>query len=153
MAFAEFAEEVGRSVPIQIFATDLNSASIEKARAAVYPKGAVSDLSDERLRRFFVALNGTYRVAKPIRDACIFARHNVLEDPPFSRVDLVSCRNMLIYLDGELQDKVIPILHYALTPGGYLWLGASETIGSYRESFEPLNTRYKVYRKKRMGRA
>ena len=109
---------------------------IEKARAGVYPAGAVPDISRERLRRFFVQIDGRYRIAKPIRDACVFARHNVLSDPPFSRMDLVSCRNMLIYLGGEVQQKVMPILHYALRPGGYLWLGSSETIGPYRDLFE-----------------
>jgi two-component system CheB/CheR fusion protein len=148
MAFAEFAEELGRPVPLQVFATDLNAASVERARAAVYPRTAVSELNVQRVRRFFVEVDGSYRIAKPIRDACIFARHNVLADPPFSRVDLVSCRNMLIYLGTELQQKVIPILHYALQPSGYLWLGTSETIGSYRELFELKNTRYKIYAKR-----
>ncbi len=148
MAFAEFADGVGRSVPVQVFATDLNSASIEKARAAIYPRSAVAELSSERIRRFFVELDGGYRIAKPIRDACVFARHNVLDDPPFSRIDLVSCRNMLIYLGTELQQKVIPVLHYSLRPGGFLWLGTSETIGAYRDLFDLKNTRYKIYAKK-----
>ncbi len=114
MAFTEFVEELGRQIPLQIFATDLSLASIDKARMGVYPPGSVQDISKERLRRFFVEVDGKYQIAKSIRDACIFARHNVLSDPPFSRIDLVSCRNMLIYLGTELQQKVIPILHYAL---------------------------------------
>jgi two-component system CheB/CheR fusion protein len=148
VAFAEFAEGLGRTVPVQVFATDLNPVSIEKARAGIYPASATADVSPDRLRRFFVELDGHNRIAKSIRDACIFARHNVLEDPPFSRIDLVSCRNMLIYLGAELQQKVIPVLHYALRPGGFLWLGTSETIGSYRDLFELKNTRYKIYAKK-----
>jgi two-component system, chemotaxis family, CheB/CheR fusion protein len=148
MAFSEFVEESGRAIPLQVFATDLNAVSIEKARSAVYARGAAADVSAERLRRFFVELDGSYRIAKPIRDACIFARHNVLEDPPFSRIDLVSCRNMLIYLGNELQQKILPILHYALRPNGYLWLGTSETIGTYRDLFELKNARNKIYAKK-----
>ena len=133
---------------LQVFATDLNSVSIDKARSGVYPPGAVQDVSKERLRRFFVELDGKYQIAKSIRDACVFARHNVLSDPPFSRIDLVSCRNMLIYLGSELQQKVIPILHYALRPNGFLWLGTSETIGPYRDLFELHNVRNKIYAKK-----
>ena len=106
------------------------------------------DVSKERLRRFFVEVDGKYQITKSIRDACVFARHNVLSDPPFSRIDLVSCRNMLIYLGGELQQKVIPILHYALRPNGFLWLGTSETIGPYRDLFELHNVRNKIYAKK-----
>src|SRR6185369_13413381 len=83
-----------------------------------------------------------------IRDSCIFARHNVLSEPPFSRMDLITCRNVLIYLDGEVQQRVMPILHYALQPSGFLWLGSSETIGSYRNLFEIEDTRHKIYQKK-----
>ena len=151
IAFAEYAEQIGRSIPIQVFATDLNAASIDKARAGFYLRSAVTEVSAERLRRFFVELDGGYRIAKPIRDACIFARHNVLDDPPFSRIDLVSCRNMLIYLGAELQQKVIPVLHYALRPNGFLWLGTSETIGAYRDLFSLANTKYKIYAKKGAG--
>ena len=148
MAFTEFVEELGRQIPLQIFATDLSLASIDKARMGVYPPGSVQDISKERLRRFFVEVDGKYQIAKSIRDACIFARHNALSDPPFSRIDLVSCRNMLIYLGTELQQKVIPILHYALRPNGFLWLGTSETIGAYRDLFELVNVRPQDLRQK-----
>ncbi|MEN3354532.1 MAG: two-component system, chemotaxis family, CheB/CheR fusion protein, partial [Betaproteobacteria bacterium] len=148
MAFAEFGENAGRSIPVQVFATDLNGTSIDKARMGVYSRSAVHEVSGERLRRFFVEYDGNYRISKAIRDTCVFARHNVLSDPPFSRIDLVSCRNMLIYLGAEMQQRVIPILHYALRPEGCLWLGTSETIGSYRDLFELQNSRYKIYAKK-----
>jgi two-component system CheB/CheR fusion protein len=147
MAYAEFLEDTGLSVPIQVFATDLNEASVERARLGVYPKSAVEHVSPERLRRFFVQVDGSYRIAKPIRDVCVFARHNVLTDPPFSRIDLVSCRNMLIYLGQELQQKVVPIMHYALRPAGFLWLGNSETIGSYRDLFNLVESKAKIYEK------
>jgi two-component system CheB/CheR fusion protein len=148
MAFSEFATNVGRDIPVQIFATDVNGVSVEKARAGVYSKHLVQDISSERLRRFFAEVDGSYRVRKSIRDACIFARHNVLSEPPFSRMDLIACRNLLIYLDGDVQQRVVPILHYALQPSGFLWLGTSETIGSYRDLFEVEDAKYKVYRKK-----
>ena len=105
-------------------------------------------MSAERLRRFFVPVDGGYRIGRSIRDSCVFARHNVLTDPPFSRIDLVSCRNMLIYLGHDMQQRVVPTVHYALRPDGYLWLGSSETIGSYHEYFEPIDTQQKIYRKR-----
>lgn len=111
MAFIEATEAAGSSVPFQLFASDLNGAGIEKARAGVYPMDIEQDVSPERLRRFFTKVDGHYRIAKSIRDACVFSRHNVLADPPFSRIDLISCRNLLIYLEPVLQKKVMPMLH------------------------------------------
>jgi two-component system CheB/CheR fusion protein len=148
MAYAEFADGAGLRQPIQIFATDLNATGIERARAGIYPRSIDQDVSAERLRRFFIEVEGGYRVCKPIRDACVFARQNVLSDPPFSRMDLISCRNMLIYLEPALQQKLLPMLHYALRPNGRLWLGSSETIGSFRDLFELEDTRNKIYAKK-----
>ncbi|HUE69334.1 MAG TPA: chemotaxis protein CheB [Pirellulaceae bacterium] len=148
MAFTEAAEAAGSSVPIQLFASDLNAAGIEKARAGVYPKDIEQDVSAERLRRFFTEVDGSYRIAKSIRDACVFSRHNVLADPPFSRVDLISCRNLLIYLEPVLQKKIMPTLHYALQPAGCLWLGGSETIGTYRDLFDAQDAKHKIYIKK-----
>ena len=148
MAFAEFAEGEGSQVPLQIFATDLSEAGVETARAGVYPKDIVQDVSPERLRRFFVEVDGHYRIAKSIRDACVFSRHNVLADPPFSRLDLVTCRNVLIYLETVVQQTLMPILHYALKPSGFLWLGTSETIGSFRNLFEPLDAKQRIYARK-----
>ena len=148
MAFTEAAEAAGSSVPLQLFATDLNAAGIEKARAGVYPKDIAQDVSPERLRRFFTEVDGQYRISKAIRDACVFSRHNVLADPPFSRIDLISCRNLLIYLEPVLQQKIVPTLHYALKPAGCLWLGGSETIGGYRNLFEAEDAKHKIYAKK-----
>jgi two-component system CheB/CheR fusion protein len=149
MAFVEFAQATGCHIPIQIFASDLNGAGIEKARAGLYSKNIVADVAPDRLRRFFVQQpEGSYRVSKQIRDMCVFARHNVLTDPPFSRLDLITCRNLLIYLEPVLQEKVLPLLHYALRNHGFLWLGNSEAIGPYRELFEPVEPRYKIYAKK-----
>jgi two-component system CheB/CheR fusion protein len=148
IAFAEFAEASGRHVPLQLFATDLNGVAVERARAGIYSKTITQDVSPDRLRRFFVEIDGSYRITKSIRDACVFARHDVLSEPPFSRIDLISCRNLLIYLEPSLQQRVLTILHYALKPKGALWLGSSETIGTYRDLFEVDDNRQKFYSKR-----
>ena len=145
MAFDEYCESAGREVPLQVFASDLNAAALEKARAGVYLKPIVQDVGPERLRRFFVETDGSYRIVKRIRDLMVFARHNVITDPPFSRIDLVSCRNLLIYMGQPLQSRVVALLHYALNPGGYLLLGSSETIGTHRALFDLLHPRHKIY--------
>jgi two-component system CheB/CheR fusion protein len=146
--FAEIAQAKGVQIPVQVFATDLNGALIEKARAGVYPKSIAHDVSPERLRSFFVEVDGCYRISKTIRDMCVFARHNVLTNPPFSQLDLISCRNLLIYLEPALQHKVVPLLHYALKPDGFLLLGNSESIGSYRDLFEASDAKHKIYTRK-----
>ena len=148
IAWAEFAEAAGSRIPIQIFATDLNATGIEKARAGVYARTIDQDVSPERLRNFFSEVDGHYRIAKQIRDEVVFARHNVLADPPFSHVDLISCRNLLIYLDPVLQRRVMPLLHYALNPDGALVLGSSESISSFRDLFEIDDARQKIFRRK-----
>ena len=107
IGFTEFAEAAGSQVPMQVFATDLNEEGVEKARAGVYSKNIAQDVSPERLRRFFAEVDGSYRISKPIRDMCVFARHNVLADPPFSRIDLISCRNLLIYLEPSAQQRIV----------------------------------------------
>jgi two-component system CheB/CheR fusion protein len=126
----------------------LNGAGIDKARTGIYAKGVAQDVSPERLRRFFVEVDGAYRITKKIRDMCIFARQNVLADPPFSRLDLVACRNLMIYLEPSQQHRLVPMLHYALRNNGYLWLGGSETIGTYRDLFDILDTKHKIYARK-----
>ncbi|MEO5618362.1 MAG: chemotaxis protein CheB [Candidatus Eisenbacteria bacterium] len=148
MAFTEVAEAAGGSVTFQLFATDLNPVCIDTARVGVYSKDIDQDVSPERLRRFFTEVNGSYRISKSVRDACVFSRHNVLADPPFSRMDLISCRNLLIYMEPVLQQKIMPTLHYALKPEGCLWLGASETIGGYRNLFEVEDVKHKIFAKK-----
>jgi two-component system, chemotaxis family, CheB/CheR fusion protein len=152
ITLAELAEARGSRLPIQVFATDLNGAGIEKARAGVYPKSIENDVSPERLRRFFAEVDGSYRISKSVRDMCVFARHNVLIDPPFSQIDLISCRNLLIYLEPVLQQKVVPLLHYALKPAGFLLLGSSETLGAYRDLFEAADAQHKCYSKKPSSR-
>jgi two-component system, chemotaxis family, CheB/CheR fusion protein len=148
ISFAEFAESIGVRTPAQIFATDLSEVSIQKARAGSYPRYIAQDMSTERLRRFFYAVDGNFRISKSIREICIFSKHNVLTDPPFARMDLISCRNLLIYLQSALQQSLMPILRYALNPSGFLWVGASETIGSYRDLFEVKDPKHKIYRKR-----
>lgn len=151
MCFAEVAEDLGSRVPVQIFSTDLNGEGIERARSGVYAKGIAQDVSPERRRRFFVEVDGGYRIAKPIRDMCVFARHNVLTDPPFSRIDLVTCRNLLIYLQPPLQQRALEVFHYALKPGGVLWLGSSETIGAHRDLFDAEDPKLRFYVRRDSG--
>jgi two-component system, chemotaxis family, CheB/CheR fusion protein len=148
ISFAEFAGDQAEHIPIQIFATDLSDRGIEKARAGLYSKDISEDVSPERLRRFFTEADGGYRISKPIRDMVVFARQNVLADPPFSRVDLISCRNLLIYLEPVLQKRVLPTLHYALKPAGVLWLGSSESVGAASDLFTPEDKKHRFYSKK-----
>jgi two-component system CheB/CheR fusion protein len=148
IAFAEFTEAARVQTPLQVFATDLNAAGVEKARVGLYPRTIAQDVSAARLRRFFVETDGSYRISKSIREATVFARHNVLTDPPFSRIDLISCRNLLIYLEPTLQQKVVGVAQYALKPHGVLWLGSSETLGSYRDVFDVEDAKHKIYSKR-----
>ncbi len=133
--------------PIQIFGTDVSDDSIEKARAGVYPQSIISDVSPERLRRFFVREKGSFQVSKRVRDLCIFARQNLSNDPPFSRLDLISCRNVLIYLEPKIQKSIIQTFNYALRPDGCLLLGSSESIGEQTRLFTILDRQNKVYTK------
>ena len=148
MAFVEAFDQAPRMRKLQIFATDLNEALLDKARHGLYAKSLAEDISPERLRRFFVEEEGGYRVNKALREMVVFARQNLVADPPFSRMDLISCRNLLIYLEPSLQKKALPTFHYALRPGGYLLLGASESIGTFTDLFEPLDKKHKIYSKK-----
>ncbi|MDB5192347.1 MAG: signal transduction histidine kinase with CheB and CheR [Segetibacter sp.] len=135
------------NTPVQIFATDLSEIAISKARAGIYSTADVANISPERLNRFFTKTDGYYRVIKMIRDLCVYAPHNVIKDPPFSKIDLISCCNMLIYLDSTLQKKVFTNFHYALTEGGYLILGKSETAGASVELFTQAHKKAKIYTK------
>jgi two-component system CheB/CheR fusion protein len=148
ISFAEFAGDQAEHIPVQIFATDLNDRGIDKARAGLYSKEIAENVSRERLRRFFTESEGGYLVSKPIRDMVVFAQQNVLADPPFSRMDLISCRNLLIYLEPVLQKQVLPTLHYALKPNGVLWLGTSETVSSAPDLFMPMDKKHRFYSKK-----
>ncbi|MDB6165762.1 MAG: methylase of chemotaxis methyl-accepting protein, partial [Lacunisphaera sp.] len=148
MLFTEAAAKSHRPRKLQVFATDLNEANLVKARHGLYPKSALSDISPERLRRFFVAEEGGYRVIKALREQVVFARHNIISDPPFSRMDLITCRNLLIYFAPSLQKKVLPAFHYALKPEGCLFLGASESVGGFTDLFSLVDKRQKIFSKK-----
>lgn len=147
---AELQERLKPGLQVQIFATDIDHRAIEAARAGVYPAGIAEDLTPERLSRFFTAEPGgmAYRVNKKIRDMMVFSEQNALKDPPFSKLDLVSCRNLLIYLGNELQEKLLPLFHYALNPRGILFLGTAESVGACDKFFEPLSYKAKIYRRK-----
>jgi two-component system CheB/CheR fusion protein len=147
IALLEFLGDAADTTPIQIFGTDVNPVAIERARLARYVENVALDISPERLRRFFVKIDEHYEVAKRVRDMCIFATQNVGRDPPFSRLDLVSCRNVLIYLDSAMQKRVIQVFHYALLPDRFLLLGPSETIGQGAELFDLIDKKAKIYRR------
>ncbi|QEL20510.1 CheR family methyltransferase [Limnoglobus roseus] len=139
------AFEGAAEVPVKILATDVNEAALARARAGVYPENIAEDVSPDRLRRHFRKTTAGYRVSSAVRDLCVFARHDLTADPPFARMDLVSCRNVLIYFDAALQRRVIPLFHYALRPGGYLLLGPSETIGPFADLFVPVGRDEHLY--------
>jgi two-component system CheB/CheR fusion protein len=148
IAFQEASEKFPRGRPLQVFATDLNEALLEKARHGLYAKNLAQEISPERLRRFFTQEDGGYRVVKSVRDLVVFARQNLIGDPPFSRLDLISCRNLLIYLEPSVQRKALPTFHYGLKPQGFLFLGASESIGNFTDLFQPVDRRHKIYSRK-----
>jgi two-component system CheB/CheR fusion protein len=133
---------------VQVFATDIDETAMTVARTALYPATLVNEVSPERLKRFFVQEGASYRVAKDVREMCIFSNHSVIRDPPFSRLDLISCRNLLIYLKPGLQGQVFPLFHYALRPGGYLFLGLSENIARYTDLFVALDKTNRVFRRR-----
>jgi two-component system, chemotaxis family, CheB/CheR fusion protein len=133
---------------VQIFATDIDERALSTARLGVYPASIVEDVSPDRLERFFVKKGKRYQVIKEIRELCMFSPHNLIADPPFSRLDLISCRNLLIYFGPHLQQKVIPLFHYALRPNGYLFLGPSENISTHKELFVPVNAKYRISQRK-----
>ena len=145
IAFAEAAEELESPAMLQLFASDLNAAAVEKARTGLYPASIAQDVTPERLRRIIVEEKDGYRICKAIREQCIFARHNALADPPFSRMDLASCRNMLIYLEASLQQQVLQTLHFSLKPGGWLWLGSSESVGEARALYDSVDAGHKLF--------
>ena len=133
---------------IQIFGTDVSEASIEFARHGLYPATISADVSPERLRKFFIKSDGGYRVTRALRDLCVFARQDLTRDPPFSRLDLICCRNVLIYMDTDLQKKLLTVFQYALKPNGVLLLGRAETIGYNSELFTLMDKKHRIYRKK-----
>jgi two-component system, chemotaxis family, CheB/CheR fusion protein len=141
----EFLGAEAEDVPIKIFACDIGQRPLEAARAGAYAEGIAADVSAQRLARFFIRTDRGYEVRKTVRDLCVFARQDLTRDPPFSQLDLVCCRNVLIYLGHVLHDRVLHTLHYSLKPGGVLVLGNSETVGSFTELFEVLDKKHKIY--------
>jgi two-component system, chemotaxis family, CheB/CheR fusion protein len=145
-------EALGRQssgIRVQIFGTDLSEQIVAKARTGVYSEAIAKDVGTARLRRFFTKTSsGNYQINRTVRDMCTFARQNVSEDAPFSRIDLITCRNVLIYLGPQLQKKCIPIFHYSLNPDGYLMLGTSESVGGFADLFALVDKKYKIYTKK-----
>jgi two-component system CheB/CheR fusion protein len=144
----EFMERTGKHYPVQIFATDIDDDAIEKARVGEYPDSIAADITPERLKRYFVKKNSRYKIKQEIREMLVYAVQNVISDPPFSRLDLISCRNVLIYLDHDLQRQLLPLFHFTLHPNGYLFLGSSETIGSSADLFAPVDTKWKIFQRK-----
>jgi len=142
----ELMDKSQQDFKVQIYSTDLAEEAIAVARAGIYPPTIAQDVTTERLRRFFVREDKGYRVKKELREMVVFALQNVLKDPPFTKLDLLSCRNLMIYLEAELQNRLIPAFHYALKPGGVLFLSPSESIGNYTDLFAALNRKWKFYR-------
>ncbi|MGE5262816.1 MAG: chemotaxis protein CheB [Acidobacteriota bacterium] len=151
IALLESMSEQAAGRAIQVFATDLNEVAIARARAGTYLENIAADVSPERLSRFFVPVPGGYQVSKSVRELCAFSRQDLTRDPPFSKIDLISCRNVLIYMGPVLQKIVIPTFHFALNPGGVLMLGNSETIGEFSDLFSLLDKTHKLYVKKSSG--
>ncbi len=150
MLLLEHAERRGGPRPhVQVFASDLDEDALARARSGRYPEAIAADVPEERLRRFFTEEGEYYRVKQEVRDVVLFATHSLLKDPPFSRLDLVSCRNVLIYLRGDLQEKVFDLFHYALRPGGYLFLGGSENATGAQSLFRPVEKEHRLYQSRR----
>lgn len=148
ITLVEAMEQSGIERSIQIFATDINDVVIDKARAGIYPVAIQNEVSPERLSRFFIEVEQGYQVRKTIRDICVFARQDLATDPPISRVDMISCRNVMIYFGPALHKRIFPVFHYALQRGGILLLGASESIGSFADLFELVDKKHRLYSKK-----
>lgn len=144
---AEHLQTLENGPSVQIFATDLDSRALGAARTGRYSKAIAEHVTPERLARWFVKEGDTYRVAKELREMCIFSPHNLIKDAPFSRIDLLSCRNLLIYLNAELQNKVIPIFHFSLRPGGLLFLGSAENVTRHQKLFAPIDRKNRLFRR------
>jgi two-component system CheB/CheR fusion protein len=136
---------------LQVFATDIDDRALDTARAGIYPEAIVTDVPPARLRQYFVKEQNHFRMQKELRERILFARHNILRDPPFSRLDLISCRNLMIYLDRDIQVEVLRMFHFALNPGGYLFLGSSETADACSQLFTPVDKKNRIYRAKEVS--
>jgi two-component system CheB/CheR fusion protein len=141
-----------RAVPkVQLFATDIDDIALDVARAARYPAALLHGMSPERLRRFFTEEGGSYHLSKQIRDMCVFSSHSVIRDPPFSRIDLISCRNLLIYISADMQRQVIPVFHYSLRSGGFLFLGNAENVSQHGDLFIALDKKHRIFQRREHG--
>ncbi len=152
MIFRECLDAVPRRVTLQLFGTDIDTNAVDKAREGFFPESIVADVSQERLNRFFVKEGESFRIRKEIRDSIVFSVQDVLKDPPFSRLNLVCCRNLLIYLDSRAQKNLLPLFHYTLMPGGILVLGSSESIGEFTSLFHTLDNKWKIFQRKEVPR-
>lgn len=149
MAIQEFLEEKNLlDIQIQVFGTDINDKNIDKARRGIYLKAIEDSIPEKLLKRFFTSSNANYQITKQVRDICIFAKHDLTNDPPFSNLDLIVCRNVLIYFDAKLQERIIPFFHYGLKPNRYLVLGESESIGKFTDLFKPMTKKGTIFKKK-----
>jgi two-component system CheB/CheR fusion protein len=145
----EYMDSASQNYSVQIFATDIDNTAIEKARAGIYPVSIAGDMAPERLSRFFTKGDNTFQIKKEIREMVVFAVQDLIKDPPFTKLSLVSCRNLLIYLNSQIQKKVIPLFHFVLVPDGTLFLGSSETIGEFSELFSMTDKKWKIFKRKR----
>ncbi|MGA2400677.1 MAG: chemotaxis protein CheB, partial [Syntrophobacteraceae bacterium] len=147
----ESMEKLNTHREVQIFGTDLDSSAIDRARLGEYPESIASEMSEERLERFFVKSANVYRIKRFIREMIVYAVHDIAQNTPFSKLDLISCRNVLIYMGVKLQRKLLPLFHYALNEGGYLFLGSSESIGRFDDFFSTVDAHWKIFQKKGIG--
>lgn len=151
MTLREWSDKHSQDIKVQIFATDIDSSAIETARAGIYPESIAVDVSGQRLRRFFIREGATYQIKKEIREMVVFALQDIIKDPPFSKLDLISCRNLLIYMGPELQKRLLPLFHYILKPDGILFLGPSETIGNFIDLFSVFNKEGRFFKRKEVA--
>jgi chemotaxis methyl-accepting protein methylase/signal transduction histidine kinase len=147
MVLIEELEAAGKACRLQIFASDVDAEALEAARAGTYPEGIAAHVSPQRLSRFFIKSEHSYQVNKDLRDTVVFAQQSLVSDPPFSRLDVISCRNLFIYLEQAVQEQLIPLLHFALLEGGYLFLGSAESIGPQEDLFEAVSKKWRIYRR------
>ncbi len=148
ICLCELLERLELDTPLQFFGTDISESALDRARSGTYPEAIAENVSPERLRRFFVRVDSGYQVSKNIRECCVFARQDLTRDPPFAHTDVISCRNVLIYMDAALQRRVLPVFHYSLNPTGLLVLGSAETIGAAEDLFNVVNKQHRIYCRK-----